>query len=61
MSDASRIEALADVKIDFVGAGDRHSIAVSDTGVIYTFGSGRAPSTYQLPHARVLVAVRTVI
>jgi alpha-tubulin suppressor-like RCC1 family protein len=43
--DAVKIDALANVNIEFVGAGERHSVAVSDVGTIYAFGSGRAPST----------------
>jgi alpha-tubulin suppressor-like RCC1 family protein len=43
--DAVKIDALASVNIEFVGAGERHSVAVSDVGTIYAFGSGRAPST----------------
>lgn len=38
--DAIPIEALSGVCVEFVGAGQKHSIAVSDNGVIYTFGAG---------------------
>lgn len=42
--DAVKIDALASVNIEFVGAGERHSVAVSDVGTIYAFGSGRVPT-----------------
>jgi hypothetical protein len=48
--DAAFIDALAGVKIDFVGAGEKHSIAVSETGGIYAFGSGNTGALRQFPH-----------
>jgi hypothetical protein len=37
--DAVLVDALAGVRIEFVAAGDKHSVAVSESGAIYAFGS----------------------
>jgi hypothetical protein len=41
---------LAGVKIDFVGASEKDSIAVSETGDIYAFGSGYTGALRRFPH-----------
>lgn len=40
--EAVLINALSDMIIESVGAGERHSVAVSDSGAIYAFGRGHS-------------------
>jgi len=54
--EAVLINALSDMIIEFVGAGERHSVAVSDSGAIYAFGRGHSAGLHKgtTAHDRVM-------